>query len=136
MKLVFACFLVITICTFAVLTYMNQLKLKTFFDMMYTSRPSTSPIKNPVVYQLNFISNSEKIWTFKISNTFISDWEKNRVNALMISGAIYNITDVMTVDNMMKLTLVSDCTNTLSFAGCEASPGEPSKTLYVLAYKF
>ena len=137
MKFAFIIILGLAIIVFGILVYYNSFKFKTFYDVPY-SMPNVShkgPIINPVVYELTFVSNSDNTWTFEKSTKLYDDWIGQRINTLMIQGAIYTIEKLELVDSYMRLQLVAQCSNMVSFAECKTS-NNIHKSLFVLAYYF
>jgi len=104
----------------------------------------------PVVYLMNYVSNSGSLWTFKITNNSLflrQDYLKGNINTLMINGKMYSISSVSdpASSGNMTLTLSGLCNQAVSFVNCSSSSNSsntsnspnPSdkKTVIVIGYK-
>ena len=136
----FACALIACIAVSFSLYYLNSIPSKSLNDVQFIiPKINSGPITSPVVYQFDFISSdaSSNVWTFAKQDVFVADWKANKINTLLMSGALFSVTSVTTTDTTMAITMKSDCNETVSFVGC-ASIGSQDHmmTYYVLGYRF
>ena len=124
---------------FCILCWLNFEKIYTFNDVVRPVVKNTGPIVNPIVYQLVYTSSSGTTWKFMKNTDFISDFNANRVNYLLINGTLYSIKSINhpQTDGNMTLTLETTCNTMVSFTNCkDAVPDwSTNNTLYVLGYK-
>jgi hypothetical protein len=130
-----------TIIFLILLWYNIYKKLFTFNDLSVPAATeiNNGPIINPMVYQLIYQSSSSTTWTFAPSKLFESDWQKGRVNYLLIAGTMYGITSAAFDSTSIKMELLANCNNvSSSFVGstCVAPSFTAQSMLLVLGYKF